>query len=556
MMHVINGAIESLSNSDVMFIAGVLLVSFFIFIYEKVLAVLYLCIAGIIYWFFLEQINYIDGVILSAFMEPDFWRKELVFLNQSYNIGYYDVLAAMNNTVIIVGCLILIIIMNTPPVHRVRGAKIIIAKARWLSLFKNELRVGNVVIPKKIQTRSISIEGDVGSGKSELILAIINYFRRNNHPGFCLDFGSELVEKLYRETDVILDFEQGFINWSLFAEIRNKNDCYRVAEAFIPKVPGVKNEWLGYAVSFLAAILMRLYNEKATNKDLIYYLNTLSVEQLSEELKGLGIDRVFDESAEKMLGSILGVLNLCTTSLGLLDPSAGKDSLSISKIVRKKNSQWIFALHDADTSGQQYILIRAWTMLALNSVLGLKQDKNFRYVLSLDEFPVLGHLNNIDKAVALGRKRGLVAVIGFQKRSQIREEYGNNVTESILGCAGTKIILRTSEATSAEEISKDIGDVEVIRTQISCSNGVEQRQRVQQIERLKLASEIQAMPDLMAFIKSAGNSFWSQTHLKIISNKFKKIDLPKEDEEFCDSSDSNIVKNINVNQTKSPFDDI
>jgi len=555
-MHVINSFIENISNSDVLLVSGVLAVSFIIFIYDKILAFLYLCLTGISYWFLFDQINYINGVIVSSVFNVNFWPKEVILFNQVYAIGYEDFVDLLSVAVIVIGCLIAIILMNAPSSYRIRGAQIVKAKARWLGWFRNELRVGNVVIPKNIQTRSISIEGDVGSGKSELIFGLIKYFRRNNHPGFCLDFGLEIVEKLYKNGDVILDCRQELINWSIFAEIMTKNDCYRVAAAFIPDVSGSNKEWIGYARTFLAAILMRLYNDNATNKVLIHYLNTLSIKQLAEELKGLGIDRIFDDSAEKMLASILGVLNLCTVSLGLLEPNAGKDSLSITKIVRKKNSQWIFALHDADTTEQHYILIRAWTMLVLNSVLGLSPDNNFRYVISIDEFPVLGHLTNIHKAVALGRKRGLVAIFGFQKRAQLREIYGNNITESILGCTGTRVILRVLEGNSAEEISKDIGDEEIINTQVTYSNGVKQRQPRKELRRVLLASEIQAMPDLEAVVNSADNKKWLQTPLKVISKKFKKIDLPLAVEESCDSLSANIDKDTNTDIKQSSFDEI
>ena len=100
----------------------------------------------------------------------------------------------------------------------------------------------------------------------------------------------------------------------------------------------------------------------------------------------------------------------------------------------------MFALYDADTSEPHKILMRAWTMLTINSVLSLSPDKDFRFVVSADEIPVLGPLNGIDEAVALGRKRGFVGLLGFQNRPQLRQIYGKDVTESILGCAGTKII--------------------------------------------------------------------------------------------------------------------
>lgn len=560
MMHVINAAFDNISNSDVMFIAGVIVISSFIFRYDKALAVLYACITGSIYWFLLKQINYIVSFILSFVTKHYYLPKEINLFGQIYSLSYENILNILSVAVIIFGCLIIGILANTSPVYRLRGAKLINSKFSWLSWIKGELRIGDVVLPKKLQTRSISVEGDVGVGKSEIILAIINFFRRKNHPGFCLDFGSEVAEKLSRPSDIVFDCKSEGINWSPYSEIKSDSDCHRVAAALVGRSSGSNQEWIGYAILFLAAIFMRSYKDNATNKELSHYLNGLSIEKLAQELKGLGIDRVFEKSAERMLTSILSVLSLSAMSLRLLNPNAGKDAISISETISMKSPKWIFVLYDARTSESSKELRRTLTMLVFDAVLCLAANKNYRFVVSIDELPTQGHLTGLDNFVALGRKRGLVAILGFQNRAQLREVYGNNVTDSILSCTGTKIILRTSEGSSAESISKEVGDEEIIRKQNPTSNGISQRPPKPEMRTVLLPPEIQSLPDLTALVKTAGDSPWVRTRIKIVSNKIKNVDISihtsTSNMVADDSLDTNVVKDINVNKSKSSFDDV
>ena len=555
-MHTINNIFENVSNQDILFISVVLAISFSMFLYEKVLSALYLFATTIVYMLFIEKIKYVVGKLLSVLFGDYLWSKRIIVFDQTYGLSQENVTNTLSIAVIIIGVLIIFMVFSRPNERVIRGSIIEEAKTNWIGLIKGDLSVGKVSMPKKFQTRSIAIEGDVGTGKSELLLSLIYYFRKNNHPGFCLDFGSEVAGKLCRESDVVIDCTKGFIPWSLFSEIENDNDCNRVAAAYIPEASGSEKEWKGYARLFLGAILMRLYKEDATNQELLHYLNTLSVEKLSDELRGFGIDRVFSESADRMLASILGVLNLCTMSLKLLDPKAGRNAISISKTILDKGNRWVFVLYDARTSEASQVIRRALAVLAFDAVLSIKPDNNFRFVISIDELPAQGFINSLDYLVALGRKRGLVALLGFQNRAQLRKIYGKDAADAILSCAGTKVILRTSEGASSESISKEIGEVEIERKQVTSTNGVEQRQLVRETKRKILPSQIQELPDLEGLVKLPGNTPWKRTPLKVISKKIKNIDLPKEDVEFCDSSDTNIAKDTIVNNQQSSFDDI
>jgi hypothetical protein len=116
-------------------------------------------------------------------------------------------------------------------------------------------------------------------------------------------------------------------------------------------------------------------------------------------------------------------------------------------------------------------------------------------------------------------------VLGFQGRSQLEELYGRKA-EAMLSQPATKVFLRTDEANSSKWISQTIGEVEIERLRESRMEGHFPRNRRDsrnyQLERttepLVMASEIQGLPDLRAYLKS-GNL--------VVPLSFPYIELPQ-----------------------------
>jgi type IV secretory pathway TraG/TraD family ATPase VirD4 len=146
----------------------------------------------------------------------------------------------------------------------------------------------------------------------------------------------------------------------------------------------------------------------------------------------------------------------------------------------------------------------------------------------LDELQSLHALPQLHTAITESRKARNPVVLGFQGRSQLEELYGRKA-EAMLSQPATKIFLRTDEANSAKWISQTIGEVEIERLRESRMEGHfpgnRRDSRNYQLERttepLVMASEIQGLSDLRAYLKS-GNL--------VVPLSFPYIDLPKRHE--------------------------
>jgi type IV secretory pathway TraG/TraD family ATPase VirD4 len=146
----------------------------------------------------------------------------------------------------------------------------------------------------------------------------------------------------------------------------------------------------------------------------------------------------------------------------------------------------------------------------------------------LDELQSLHALPQLHAAITESRKARNPVVLGFQGRSQLEELYGRKA-EAMLSQPATKIFLRTDEANSAKWISQTIGEVEIERLRESRMEGHfpsnRRDSRNYQLERttepLVMASEVQGLSDLRAYLKS-GNM--------VVPLSFPYIELPKRHE--------------------------
>ena len=90
--------------------------------------------------------------------------------------------------------------------------------------------------------------------------------------------------------------------------------------------------------------------------------------------------------------------------------------------------------------------------------------------MCIDELPSLPRLPSLTPAMAEGRKFGLIVVIGVQAKSMLESTYGKNDADTIWGLFATRLYLMTLEASAAESMSNEIGQVKVLRRKVNISS--------------------------------------------------------------------------------------
>lgn len=129
----------------------------------------------------------------------------------------------------------------------------------------------------------------------------------------------------------------------------------------------------------------------------------------------------------------------------------------------------------------------------------------------LDELAALGKLNGLEAGLTLGRKHGLAVIAGLQSTAQLDRLYGKESATVLRACFRNLVVLAIakSDPATADELSRALGEREVLRQELSRSNGASGLGESQSLrhaqERLVMASEIAGLPNLASYLPLAGD---------------------------------------------------
>jgi type IV secretory pathway TraG/TraD family ATPase VirD4 len=165
--------------------------------------------------------------------------------------------------------------------------------------------------------------------------------------------------------------------------------------------------------------------------------------------------------------------------------------------------------------------------LAIFEAMNGIEDHDQRLWFVVDELDALGPIAGLKDALARLRKFGGRCVLGFQSISQVSGTYGNAPAQAIVENCGNTLILRCSGSESggtSQFASRLIGEREVIRHQTSRGSdregfwgrGVRRSENVSAqhvTEPAVMASEIEQLPDLCGYLKTASAPEWRKVFL-------------------------------------------
>jgi type IV secretory pathway TraG/TraD family ATPase VirD4 len=371
------------------------------------------------------------------------------------------------------------------------------------------VKIGKYFFPQEIETRALSLFGEPGSGKTQIILNMLKSVSERSDRVITLDAGGDLYKRLGKKSDLLLSpVHQGSLDWSPFSEIKQESDCNMIAEAFIPNGNGESKTWNLYARNLLVVILKNCFAlGKTSNRDLMYFVSVAAKEELLALVKGTSSQRLFEDGNEKMLGSVQSILGQNLSCFEVLNPDSDESSFSLRDWINDEScNSWLWLTYD-DISGPATSLLRAvWVDISVKQSLSLKPNPKRRIWFVIDELASNGKIDILSKAVSRGRKYGLSIVMGVQNISQLYSLYGRDEATSILGSAGNCVILRTPDPSTSKYLSDMIGQSEIESEQVSVNNANNSTttQKVTNLKSAILPSQISALEDLNGYIKFAG----------------------------------------------------
>jgi len=226
----------------------------------------------------------------------------------------------------------------------------------------------------------------------------------------------------------------------------------------------------------------------------------------------------FAKGNDKMLNNTRGII---ATYLGVWRYLPDAATFSVSAWVQDATrTGWLFVTYRDDQMGMLRGLVASLLELGIVEGLSLSENQDRGLWFVFDEVDSLGKVSSLRSGLTKLRKYGGRCVLGLQTVSQLRETYGKDEAQTLLANLSTKLILRAGDNETAEYFSKELGEQDIDRLQMTTGQGTSSggltnpgqssesfntnynMQRVRQAA--IMSSEVLNLPDLQGFLKIPG----------------------------------------------------
>ena len=377
-----------------------------------------------------------------------------------------------------------------------------------------------VPYPLRAETQHTMFVGSTGSGKTQGIAKVIAQIKARGDRAVVYDKMRSFPELFYNpEHDIILNpLDSRCPAWDIFADARHIVDWENMAQAFIPESDG-DPIWHTTARSVFAHTANRMVKaakkggKRPTIKALIYLLLKSSDQELSDFLGGSPAGIHINPENSRTTGSIRTTLADAIRSIGYIrDPRPGEKAFSIREWIKDDDREGIVFLSSRDdihTVLQP--LITMWIAVFTSALMSQERSSSRLIWFILDELPTLNRLPGLERSLAEARQYGACYLIGLQLISQLRDLYGNDKADSIVGLTRNKLVFNPGDPITAEVMSKFIGSKEILRREHGISIGAESLRDGQSVnsrvttEAIILPEELSQLPGLHGILSMTGD---------------------------------------------------
>ena len=367
-----------------------------------------------------------------------------------------------------------------------------------------DLKLGRerIRLPEFLTFRHISFAGASGTGKTQAINSLLTQLQqKKKQKCLILDLNGQYYSRFGREGDVILSlYDKRSQSWDFWSE---DAPAEFFAEALIEDR---KNSSDGFFVPAGRALLTDLLRIDSNIEGLWQDLISQPSE-LIKKLKG-GISPSLIGGEEQAAG-VIATSSLRLNFLQHLNHwCEKKERFRITEWCTNKDENWVFLIvRDRDLAASKPLL-RTWVDLAVLGVLQREENGDYPHLwLIADELPGLGKLPTLGKLLSQGRKYLATALVGYQTSGQIEDIFGRDGAKEILQGLQNKFVFRCSDSDTSKKASLELGEEEIeeVATTIQfgklATNDRNSLNRSIKTRPVVMASEIQNLPDLQAYIK-------------------------------------------------------
>jgi len=421
-----------------------------------------------------------------------------------------------------------------------RGARIIDGRAAQrrtarLQLARSQplITIGGVGIAPADEVKHFKLIGTTGTGKSTAIREMLAVALSRGDRAVITDPDGGYLARFHDcgRGDVILNpFHPHSLQWNPFAEVRNAYDAEQVASSLIPGSEDASSrEWRGYARTFLAALVRRCHEIGRRDAGELWRLIAVAPSaELRPIVAGTPAQPFLEPENARMFGSIRSVAGSAASALEHVQAQRTR-AFSVRDWVGNGRGV-LFLPYQASQIAALRTIIATWVRLAIFEIMTTCDEGTDRRLwLIVDELDALGAIDGLKDALARLRKFGGACVLGFQSIAQVSSTYGVGEAQTLVENCSTTLILRCSASEhggTSQFASRLIGEREVARRSTSrgrdgsgfpggrgwrrSTNITEQRVT----EAAVLASELEQLPDLTGYLKTASSTDWLRVRLQ------------------------------------------
>lgn len=380
------------------------------------------------------------------------------------------------------------------------------------------------------ETKHFKLIGTTGTGKSTAISELLAGALERGDRAVIADPDGGYLARFHdrRRSDVILNpFEPRSVKWNPFAEIHTPYDVEQLASGLIPSTEDASSrEWRGYARTFLSAVANRCHQNGGSDAEELWrLLTTASSSELRKVVADTPAQPFLDAENARMFGSIRSITGSAVAALAYVRAQRAS-SFSVRNWV-STGAGSLFIPYQANQIAALRSIIATWMRLAIFEAMSRpEEDRHLWFVI--DELDALGAIDGLKDALARLRKFGGRCVIGFQSIAQVSSTYGAGDAQTIVENCGNSLILRCSGSDNggtSHFASRLIGEREIVRRQtargrdrdgMSVFKGARRSTNVSEqhvTEAAVLPSELEQLPDLAGYLKTASSRAWRRVRL-------------------------------------------
>lgn len=405
------------------------------------------------------------GMIVSLVLFTRFRKRNTKTLNEEYVEGTR--------------------LSDTTTLAKIYGSRISLGKASfWF---------GGVKLPIEEIFTHAKICGTSGSGKTQFMRLYMKGALANigsigcDDRGLIFDPKSEFAPffaglGIPQENLIFLNpFDARSSAWNMAADIYRSRDASTLANLLIPEKPksGGSGEFFDKAARRVFAGLTKFFISYAPGK---WTLRDLVLGAQNVELVGLLASK--DKKLRRDL-QVLGSGETAGNVIATISAVIGDELETVAAYLDYHQQQGrTFTLKDWFNSSSILLLgcdreseatLQPYNQLLVTRFCELATSGEHLGITHaiFDELPALGKIGKkLDELARLGRSYKVPLVIAFQGYSSLKEMYGENIANSLIGQCDKSAYLRVLDHQTAEWASKQIGQTKIRRYTTSSSSSV------------------------------------------------------------------------------------